>query len=145
MRHLDIVLNILSREFLYAKESKCDLGLSKLLYLGHIINAQGVCMDPKKIHAIIKWPTLVNLTHFKGFLGLCGFYRRFVSGYSRHATPLTDLMRKRAFLWTPEGSKCFEKFKELMTSYPVLALLDFSKPFELHSNAFKEGIRVVFV
>ena len=60
--HLDTVLSNLSRESLYAKESKCDLGLSELLYLGHIVNAHGVHMDPKKIHAITKWPTLVNLT-----------------------------------------------------------------------------------
>ena len=89
----------------------------------------------QKICAIIEWPTPMNLTQLRGFLRLCGFYRRFVSGYSRHAAPLTDLMRKGAFLWTLEAQKCFDKFKELTTSCPVLALPNFSKPFELHYDA----------
>lgn len=87
----------------------------------------------------------MNLKKLRGFLGLCGFYRRFFSGYSRHAAPLTDLMRKGAFLWTPEAQECFDKFKELMTSCPVLALPDFSKPFELHYGAFGEGVGVLLM
>ena len=143
--HLDTVLGILDRESLYAKESKCDLGMTELLYLGHIINAEGMCMDPEKICAIVEWPSPVNLTQLRGFLGLCGFYKRFLDGYSRHAAPLTDLMRKGAFLWTLEAQECFEKFKGLMTSCPVLALPDFSKSFELHCDASREGIGVVLM
>ena len=75
-------MSILQSESLYAKESKCDLGMIELLYLGHIISAKGVSMDPKKIHAIVDWPPLENLTQLRGHLGLCGFYRRFSSGYS---------------------------------------------------------------
>ena len=67
-----------------------------------------------------------------------------MNGYSRHAAPLTDLT-KGAFLWTPEAQECFEKFKELMTSCPVLDLLDFNKPFELHCDASREGIGVVLM
>ena len=93
LAHLDIVLGILGKESLYAKESKCDLGITELLYLGHIISAEGVQMDPDKVKAIIEWPTPMNLTQLRGFLGLCGFYRRFVNGYSRHATPLIDLTK----------------------------------------------------
>ena len=76
---------------------------------------------------------------------MCGFHKRFVSGYSRHAAPLTDLMRKGAFLWTLEAQECFDKFKELMTSCPVLALPDFSKPFKLHCDASGEGVEVVLM
>ena len=72
----------------------------ELFYLGHIISAKGVWMDPDKVKAIVEWSTLTNLTQLRGFLGLCGFYRRFVNGYSRHATPLTDLTKKGAFVWT---------------------------------------------
>ena len=68
-----------------------------------------------------------------------------MDGYSRHATPLIDLMRKGAFLWTLEAQECFEKFKELMTSCLVLALPNFSKPFELHCDASREGIGVVLM
>ncbi|XP_059071134.1 uncharacterized mitochondrial protein AtMg00860-like [Cryptomeria japonica] len=101
--HLDTVLGILNNESLYAKESKCELGMTKLLYLGHIISVDGVRMDPEKIRAIIEWPTPENLTQLRGFLSLCGFYHRFVNGYSRHAAPLTNLMKKGAFIWTPEA------------------------------------------
>ncbi|XP_059068585.1 uncharacterized protein LOC131859077 [Cryptomeria japonica] len=80
--HLDTILGILGKESLYAKESKCDLGMTELPYLGHVISAEGVHMDPNKVKAIVDWPTPVNLTQLRGFLGLCGFYRRFANGYS---------------------------------------------------------------
>ena len=143
--HLDIVLGILGKESLYAKESKCDLGMTELLYLGHIISSKGVRMDPEKIRVIVEWPTPVNLTQLRGFLGLCGFYRRFVNGYSRHAAPLTDLTKKGAFIWTPEAHNCFEMFKLIMTTCPVLALPNFSKPFELQCDASGEGIGAVLM
>lgn len=81
MVHLDEVLSILDRESLYTKESKCSLGMEKLLYLGHIISGEGVSMDPEKVRAIIDWPTPQTLTQLRGFVGLCTFYRRFVSGF----------------------------------------------------------------
>ena len=70
MVHLDTVLDILFRDSLYAKESKCNLGMIELLYLGHIISTEGVHMDPENICAIVKWPSLVNLTQLRGFMGL---------------------------------------------------------------------------
>lgn len=140
LAHLDKMLGILDKESLYAKESICDLGMTELLYLGHIISAEGVCMDIKNICAIIQWPTLENLTQLREFLGLCHFYCRFVNGYSHHAAPLTNLMKKGAFIWTPEAHECFDKFKQLMTSCQVLDLLDFNKPFEIQCDTFGEGI-----
>lgn len=127
---------------MYAKESKCSLGMAELLYLGHIINREGFSMDPEKIRAIIDWPTPETLTQLRGFVGLCAFYRRFISGFSQHAVPLTDLT-KGAFVWTPLAQACFEKFKLLMTTCPILALPDFARPFELHCDANGEGIGVV--
>ena len=111
LAHLDIVLGILGKESLYGKESKCDLGMIKLLYLGHIISTEGVRMDLDKVKAIVEWPTPKNLTQLRGFLRLCGFYCRFVNGYSHHATPLTNLTKKGAFGWTCEAQECFEMFK----------------------------------
>ena len=77
-----MVLSILEKESLYAKKSKCEFGLTELLYLGHIIIIDGVRVDPEKIGAIIDWPTPTNLTQLKGFFGLCGFYRRFLKEFS---------------------------------------------------------------
>ena len=76
-----MVLSILEKESLYAKESKCDFGLTKLLYLGHIINAHGVRVYLENIRAIVDWPTPMNLTQLKGFFGLYEFYRRFDKGF----------------------------------------------------------------
>ena len=77
-----MVLFILEKESLYAKESKCEFGLTELLYLRHIISTDGVRLDPEKIRAIVDWPTPTNLTQLKGFFGLCGFYRIFIKGFS---------------------------------------------------------------
>lgn len=87
----------------------------------------------------------MNLTQLRGFLGLCGFYRRFVNGYSRHAAPLTDLTKKGDFVWTPEAHKCFEMFERLMTTCPILALPNFMKPFELKFDSSGEGIGAVLM
>lgn len=132
-------------ESLYAKESKCEFGMAELLYLRHIISANGVRVDPKKIAAIIDWPTPTNLTQLKGLFGLCGFYKRFVKGFSQAIAPLTDLTKKGAFEWSDAAQKCFDHFKQVMSSYPVLALLDFTKPFELQCDASREGIGAVLM
>ena len=116
-----------------------------LLYLGHIISADGVWVDLEKVRAIFDWPTLTNLTQLKGFLGLCGFYKRFVKRFSHIAAPLTDLTRKGAFTWIEAGQRSFDHFKKVMSSCPVLALPDFTKPFELHCDALGDGIGVVLM
>ncbi|GKD92719.1 hypothetical protein Tco_1372556, partial [Tanacetum coccineum] len=92
--HLRTVLQILRQEKLYAKFSKCEFWLSKVAFLGHIVSADGITMDPTKVEAITKWPRSTSVTEVRSFLGLAGYYRRFVEGFSRLALPLTKLMRK---------------------------------------------------
>jgi hypothetical protein len=96
MRHLDVFWR--GSHFIL-KESKCEFGLTELLYLGHIISSNGVRVDPKKIKAIVDWPPLMNLSQLKGFFGLCGLYKGFVKGFSQIAAPLIDLT-KEAFSWS---------------------------------------------
>jgi hypothetical protein len=98
MRCLDEVLSIMEAWSLYAKESKCEFGMTKLLYLGHIISAQGVQMHQEKIRAILDWPTPRNVTELRSFFGLCNYYRWFVEGFSQLGAPLTDLTKQGAFI-----------------------------------------------
>ena len=97
MRHLDEVLSILQEQSLYAKMSKCEFGMQEMLYLRHVIGSNEVHVHLDKIRAILDWTTPKNVTELKDFLGLCTYYRRYVSAFSQVATPLTDLTKKGAF------------------------------------------------
>ncbi|GJT68509.1 putative reverse transcriptase domain-containing protein [Tanacetum coccineum] len=115
--HLRTVLQILRQEKLYAKFSKCEFWLSKVAFLGHIVSAEGITMDPAKVEAITKWPRPTSVTEVRSFLGLAGYYRRFVEGFSRLALPLTKLMRKgEKFVWNEEREKSFEELKQRLVS-----------------------------
>nr|GFB92415.1 putative reverse transcriptase domain-containing protein [Tanacetum cinerariifolium] len=110
--HLRTVLQTLRQEKLYAKFSKCEFWLSSVAFLGHIVSAEGITMDPGKVEAITKWPRPMSVTEVPSFLGLAGYYRRFVEGFSRLALPLTKLMRKgEKFVWNEEREKSFEELK----------------------------------
>ncbi|GKE51559.1 retrotransposon protein, putative, ty3-gypsy subclass [Tanacetum coccineum] len=104
--HLRTVLQILRQEKLYAKFSKCEFWLSKVAFLGHIVSAEGITMDPAKVEAITKWPRPTSVTEVRSFLRLAGYYRRFVEGFSRLALPLTKLMRKgEKFIYSDASKK----------------------------------------
>ena len=134
------MLTILEDLSFFAKMSKCDFGMTQLLYLGHVICQEGVKVDLEKIKAILEWYNPRNLTELRGFIGLCNYYCIFVKGYSRYTTPLTYLTKKGAFSWSEEVEKDFQKMKEIMRNCPILSLLDFSKPFVLECDAFGVGI-----
>jgi hypothetical protein len=130
---------------LFVSKSKCEFGMIELLYLGHIISAQGVQVHQEKIRAILDWPTPRNVTELRSFFGLCSYYRRFIRGFSQLGAPLTDLTKHRAFIWTEESQKAFDHMKEVMGTCPVLALPYFTLPFVLECDAFDEGIEVVLM
>nr|GFB84899.1 DNA/RNA polymerases superfamily protein [Tanacetum cinerariifolium] len=97
--------------------------LDNVAFLGHIVSAEGITMDPAKVEAITKWPRPTSVTEVRSFLGLAGYYRRFVKGFSRLALPLTKLMGKgENFVWNEEREKSFEELKQRLVSAPVLTL-----------------------
>ena len=107
--HLRIVLQTLREHQLYAKFSKCDFFREEIQYLGHIITKEGIAVDPEKIRTIMEWPIPKDVADIRSFMGLAGYYRRFVEGFSRVAYPITSLQKKgKVFKWTSECKRSFE-------------------------------------
>ena len=111
---------------MYEKPSKCFFGRKDVEYLGHIVSHEGVKVDPKKIKSMMEWPISKNLKNIQGFLGLAGYYRKFVCNYGRIIAPLTSLLKKDAFSWTPEATQSFQQLKEAMGKALVLATPNFT-------------------
>jgi hypothetical protein len=124
---------------------KCAFGASEVEYLGHLVGKDGVRVDPKKIEAMQDWPHPKTLKILSGFLGLTGYYRKFVKNYGKIAAPLTALLKKNSFTWTPVVAQSFQTLKTAMCTTPVLALPDFTKTFVLECDASGKGIGVVLM
>ncbi|KAA0057271.1 Transposon Ty3-I Gag-Pol polyprotein [Cucumis melo var. makuwa] len=140
--HLGKVLSSLREHSLYANK-KCSFAQPKIEYLGHIISGGGVEVDPEKIRSIVDWPTPTNVREIRGFLGLTGYYRRFVKHYGSIAAPLIQLLKKGGFVWNKEAEEAFERLKSAMISLPVLALPNFEQPFEIETDALGVGVDAV--
>lgn len=143
IKHLDTVLGILRHNQLFAKLSKCSFAQQQLEYLGHIISVQGVATDPEKTAAMANWPQPTTVTELRGFLGLTGYYRKFVKNYGLIAKPLTNLLKKQSFQWSPAANVAFQELKQAMITTPVLTLPDFSKQFCIETDACANGIGAV--
>lgn len=144
-QHLTQVFDILQENKLYARLERCSFGQTEVQYLGHIINQEGVATDPSKIKAIQDWPAPTNITELRSFLGLSGYYRRFIQGYGLICRSLFDCLKKDAFHWDKDQDKAFAEVKDRLTHSPVLALPDFSKPFILEADACGYGLGAVLM
>ncbi|XP_027103049.2 uncharacterized mitochondrial protein AtMg00860-like [Coffea arabica] len=145
VQHVTELFEILRQHQLYAKESKCSFAQKQVEYLGHIISADGVRADPRKIDNMMQWPRPRNTKQLKGFLGLTGYYRKFAKGYDAIAKPLTTHLKKDGFHWEEEAEDAFQKLKIAMCSTPVLALPDFTQSFIVETDACYGGIGAVLM
>lgn len=145
IQHLREVFSILRANSFFVKRSKCAFFTPRIEYLGHIITANGVSTDPAKVQAVQDWPQPSTVKQLRGFLGLTGYYRRFVKGYSIVASPLTDLLKKDSFIWTEEAQSAFLQLKQAMIQAPVLTIPDLSKPFMVETDASNTGIGAVLL
>ena len=130
---------------MYVKLSKYEFWLERVTFLGHVISAEGVFVDPQKVEAVLKWerPTLV--TEIRSFLGLARYYRRFIEGFSLIATLLTQLTRKnKKWVWSEECEKSFQELKRLTTA-PVLTLPSGTEGFVVYSDASGKGLGCVLM
>jgi hypothetical protein len=146
LEHLRLVFYTLRDHQFYLKRKKCVFAKSELQYLGHIISKDGVSTDPAKTQAMVDWPVPSSLTELRGFLGLTGYYRKFVRHYGAIAKPLTTLLQgKKRWEWTKEAQQAFDKLKQAMIQTPVLALPDFELPFVVETDACENGIGAVLM
>lgn len=127
------------------RESKCAFGLEELTYLGHIVTSQWIRPDSDKIDVVINWLIPTTVKQIRAFLGLTGYYRKFVAQYAQIAAPLTNLLRKDVFVWTEEATAAFKRLKTVLTTTPVLVFPDFQIPFIVETNTCEVGIRVVLL
>ncbi|CAJ2656973.1 unnamed protein product [Trifolium pratense] len=143
--HLQLVLSVLVDNCFVANKAKCQFGCNKVDYLGHIISGKGVAVDPTKVQCILDWPKPRNVKGVRGFLGLTGYYRKFIRDYEKIAKPLTELTKKDNFHWGVEAEKAFAEMKHIMTSPPVLLLPNFEIPFEVECDTAGRGLVAVLM
>ncbi|GJU15925.1 reverse transcriptase [Tanacetum coccineum] len=143
--HLAIVFKCLRDEKLYCNRKKCIFGQKQVEYIGHIVTGDGVKADPSKIMAMTEWPILRNLRELRGFLGLTGYYRKFVQGYGNIARVLTDLLKKDSFKWTDEATAAFRQLQRVLTPVLVLVLPNFSKKLTIEMDASGQGVEAVLM
>lgn len=146
LQHLEVVLGTLQVHQLKANGKKCQFGQTAVEYLGHVVSQFGVAMDPSKVSSIIRWPVPKSIKAVRGFLGLTGYYRRFIKDYGKIAQPLTTLLKKETgdkFAWPDGAHNAFEALKTAVTNSPVLVTPDFSRPFIIECDASGVGIGAV--
>ncbi|GJS32824.1 reverse transcriptase domain-containing protein [Tanacetum coccineum] len=144
--HLKIILELLKKEELYAKFSKCEFWIPKVQFLGHVIDSKGIHVDPAKIESVKDWTSPKTPTEIRQFLGLAGYYRRFIEGFSKIAKPMTKLTQKKVkFEWGDKQEAAFQLLKQKLCSAPILALPEGSEDFITYCDASKKGLGAVLM
>jgi hypothetical protein len=144
--HLRMVLQKLRDNQLYAKFTKCEFWLNEVHFLGHIISKGGILVDPTKVTTIVGWKIPSTVSEVRSFLGLAGYYRRFIEGFSKIAKPMTSLLEKgKEFKWTLECQESFNQLRFKLMAAPVLVMPDLQKNFDIYCDASRQGLRFVLM
>ncbi|WVZ89549.1 hypothetical protein U9M48_035933 [Paspalum notatum var. saurae] len=144
--HLRLVLQRLREHQLYAKFSKCEFWIDEVRFLSHVVSKGGIAVDPSKVSTVTNWKVPEIPKEVRGFLGLAGYYRRFIENFSRIAKPMTSLLEKDAeFRWTNAQQAAFDELKKRLTTAPVLTLPDQQKKFIVYCDASRDGLGCVLM
>jgi hypothetical protein len=143
LQHVRLILQTLRHNKLAVKQSKCSFGASSINYLGHIISNGVVAMDPAKVEAVQEWPRPTTVKALRGFLGLTGYYRKFIQNYGLVARPLTQLLKKEAFTWNTNAEQAFITLKQALVEGPALQLPNFDDAFIVNCDASGTGFGAV--
>ncbi|GJW94957.1 putative reverse transcriptase domain-containing protein [Tanacetum coccineum] len=134
--HLKTILELLKKEELYAKFSKCEFWINTVKFLRHVIDNNGIHVDPAKIEAVKNWASPTTPSEIRQFLGLAGYYRRFIEGFSKIAKPMTELTQKnQKFAWGEDQEEAFQLLKQKLCAAPILALSEGSEDFVVYWDA----------
>jgi hypothetical protein len=145
-KHLRIVLTHLREHQLYAKFSKCAFWLEKIQFLGHVLSAKGIAVDPSKVKDILEWNSPTTVHQVRSFLGLAGYYRRFIPDFSKIVKPITGLLKNDTkFDWSSKCNEAFEQLKVLLTTAPFSAQPDIEKPFDVYCDMSGSGLGCVLI
>ena len=129
---------------MYAKLSKCEFWLDEVSFLGHVITNGGIAVDPGKVRDVLKWEPPRTVSEIRSFLGLAGYYRRFIEGFSKIVKPLTSLLEKgKAFAWLEECQTSFKQLKKRLTTAPVLAMPGVHNSFDIYVVTRLDKVLVV--
>ena len=143
MLHSETTFWVLIEGKFTLKLSKCSFVQRQIEYLGHIVSGEGVQPILDKVQVVQQWLMPCTTLSLRGFLGITGFYRRFIKGYVAMAAPFSNLVTREGFAWSPEAAAAFQALKDTVTNAPVLTLPDFSKPFVVETDASGSGMGAV--
>ena len=140
--HLRIVLQLLRDHQLYAKFSKCEFWLTEVGFLGHVESASSVSVDLGKVDAVMSWQRPKSVFEIRSFLGLVGYYRRFIKDFSQLAAPMMRLTRKEVkFVWDDSCERVFQELKRRLTSATILIVSERGQRYKVYCDASKDGLR----
>ena len=144
--HLRVVLQLLIDHQLYAKFSKCEFWLTEVRFLGHVVSVSGMSVDPEKVEAVMSWERPELVFEIRGFLGLAGYYMRFIVDFFRLAAPMTRLTWKEVkFDWDDRCEEAFHELKRRLTTTPILIVPDMGQGYTVYCDASRAGLGCVLM